>query len=120
VPQDRGANTLGCYGLQLASSLGNLGGLHIDEEDRKLFKLPRTVLLSNQRQLSRASTTLKESVDKAARDFERNSPSKIKNKVKYDEDGNEIRPSSPYPDSILREPIRSEKFETRLSDHAEV
>ena len=38
-------------GLKMISSVGNIGGLHVEEEDSKYFRLTKTAQLSSYKQL---------------------------------------------------------------------
>jgi len=110
------------YGMKLVAQVGNISGLHVEEEDVKFLKLPKTAQLASLKQLYIVDAELQATIDKEEELKQKLlSKSKTKGKKKDDkkkpeeEEEPDIRPKGdPYLLGQLNELIRSEKFESRM------
>ena len=123
----------GRFGLHLAGKVGNISGLHIEEDDSKFFQLPKNTILTDTRQLAKADAEIEQAAALQA-ELERQkapkkkAPPKDKKaaaKKKGAAEAEEAAPESgepPEPPFLtqLRDLIRSERFEERMSAMSEL
>ena len=56
-------NELTSYGLSAVSKLGNISGMHIEDEDSQYFKLSKNTLFSNSKQLNKVTEVLEDAIE---------------------------------------------------------
>ena len=108
--------------------MGNINGMYIDEDDAKYFKMHKNMVISNQKCYNKAKDQFQEVIDEYAelelksrpKPKEKKKPKNKKAEEEEEDDKPKPPPGKPRLCSILRDVIRSEKFEDRLEHHSEV
>lgn len=120
------ANESTSYGLKLSTQLGNISGLHIDDDESKFFKLPKNTLISNMKAFEEKKEELAEAIEEAKVQAAKKIPKKKDKKQAQKKPVEETEEESPRPPgeprecTILRELNRTERFEARMKGLNEI